>query len=237
VGIVVVVHTTKAPSPTDPFNEITGTMGLQGAADTLMVMRGPRDSFESEIHVTGRRLMAPVSALTRWEPELGVITWLGDLETARESGHQAAVLEALAGAQGEALSAGRIAEETGLDSSAVRTLLCRLVKPGGFVGPSAGGTRRYPRRRNSPFSPPVREVASCNATAHATGATLLHCCVVAFWDEAGRPSSSQGDTSREVHARQRRGRGLNATPTQQPIDRSSMIPPNATTQQRNRGFK
>ncbi len=115
IAIVVVVHTTKDPKPGDPFNEITGTMGLQGAADTLIVLRGPRGSYDSEIHATGRRLRAPVRAMTRWEPELGTISWLGDLDEAREGGQQGSVLEAIEAAAPESVTAKDLEELTGLD--------------------------------------------------------------------------------------------------------------------------
>lgn len=128
IGIVVVVHTTKMPSPTDPFNEITGTMGLQGAADTLIVMRGPRASNEAEIHAAGRRLDAPVHALTRWDGAEGAISWLGDVDEVQESGQQDEVLAALAEVAPSVVSPKELSDITGLDSGHVRMALSRLVR-------------------------------------------------------------------------------------------------------------
>ncbi len=38
----------------DPFDTISGTLGLNGAADTLLVMKRTRSDSEATIHMTGR---------------------------------------------------------------------------------------------------------------------------------------------------------------------------------------
>jgi AAA domain len=52
VGIVLTHHLRKAPSEDDPFDEVSGTLGLTGAADTIVVMK--RHSGMVRIYVRGR---------------------------------------------------------------------------------------------------------------------------------------------------------------------------------------
>jgi len=52
LGIVVTTHLRKAPSEDDPFDEVSGTLGLTGAADTIVVMK--RHSGMTKIYVRGR---------------------------------------------------------------------------------------------------------------------------------------------------------------------------------------
>jgi hypothetical protein len=53
VAIVCVLHLRKMLS-SDPFEMISGTTGLTGAADTNMVLMRPRNSPDGVLHITGR---------------------------------------------------------------------------------------------------------------------------------------------------------------------------------------
>jgi hypothetical protein len=53
VTILTIMHTRKAKAE-DIFDEIGGTTGVQGAADTMMVLVRLRKSTSGELHVTGR---------------------------------------------------------------------------------------------------------------------------------------------------------------------------------------
>jgi RecA-family ATPase len=52
VGIVLNTHLRKAPSDDEPFDEVSGTLGQSGAADTIIVMK--RHSGMMKIYVRGR---------------------------------------------------------------------------------------------------------------------------------------------------------------------------------------
>jgi hypothetical protein len=56
VAILTIMHTRKAKAE-DLFDEIGGTTGIQGAADTMMVLVRPRKSTTGELHVTGRDIL------------------------------------------------------------------------------------------------------------------------------------------------------------------------------------
>src|SRR5262249_24479479 len=52
VGIVINCHLRKAPSDDDPFDEVSGTLGLSGAADTIIVMK--RHAGMVKVYLRGR---------------------------------------------------------------------------------------------------------------------------------------------------------------------------------------
>jgi hypothetical protein len=55
VAVLLVHHTRKMRDPGDPFNEISGTTGIMGCADTIwMLSKENRSDTEATFHVTGR---------------------------------------------------------------------------------------------------------------------------------------------------------------------------------------
>lgn len=68
VAIVVIHHTRKA-SAEDAFDELNGTSGLAGAADTLLVLQRPRDEAQGVLHVTGREIADETSYVVRFNRE------------------------------------------------------------------------------------------------------------------------------------------------------------------------
>ena len=54
VTILLVHHLRKTPDKTDPFNEISGSTGLTGAPDTIMVLKRGRGQADGILHITGR---------------------------------------------------------------------------------------------------------------------------------------------------------------------------------------
>lgn len=68
VAIVVIHHTRKA-SAEDVYDELNGTSGLAGAADTLIVLQRPRDESEGVLHVTGREIENETSYAVRFSHE------------------------------------------------------------------------------------------------------------------------------------------------------------------------
>lgn len=51
---IVVLHHTRKAAADDPFDTISGTQGLAGAADTSVILRRSRGQADCELHVTGR---------------------------------------------------------------------------------------------------------------------------------------------------------------------------------------
>jgi hypothetical protein len=70
VAILVVHHTRKA-SADDFLDEINGSQGLAGGADTIIVLKRMRGSADAELHVTGRDVDEATYALN-FDPRLGL---------------------------------------------------------------------------------------------------------------------------------------------------------------------
>lgn len=90
LSVLFVHHTSKTKDKDDPFNEITGTNGISGAMDTMLVLKkNTRQSQEATLYVTGRdvsqnELVIRHNELTcRWEL-LGKASELARLEKAQQ---------------------------------------------------------------------------------------------------------------------------------------------------------
>jgi RecA-family ATPase len=54
VAVIAVHHTRKAADESDVFNEVSGSTGLTGAADAILIAKRARNTAEAVLHVTGR---------------------------------------------------------------------------------------------------------------------------------------------------------------------------------------
>lgn len=54
IAILLVHHTRKAADDGDVFNEVSGSTGLTGAADAILIAKRARNTSEAVLHVTGR---------------------------------------------------------------------------------------------------------------------------------------------------------------------------------------
>ena len=92
VAIVIIHHLRKAESD-DPFDTVSGTLGLTGAPDTILVLR--RDASGAVIlHGRGRDLVEIEKAVT-FSKDACTWTITGSAAEARASGSRKAILDAL----------------------------------------------------------------------------------------------------------------------------------------------
>ncbi len=54
IAVIAVHHTRKMADETDVFNEVSGSTGLTGAADAILIAKRARNTSEAVLHVTGR---------------------------------------------------------------------------------------------------------------------------------------------------------------------------------------
>lgn len=83
VAILVVHHLRKMPDADDPLSEISGTTGLVGCADTIMVLKRARGSNSAQLFVTGRDVEERWVPMT-WDPD----TCRWSMDTAEQSEQQ-----------------------------------------------------------------------------------------------------------------------------------------------------
>lgn len=153
VAIVVVLHTRKGES-SDPLEMVSGTLGLSGAADCVLVLRRERGQADASLFVTGRDVEEQDLAL-RWEKD-DVLGWslLGNADQFRKSKERQQIIDAIQSMPG--MSPAEIADAIGKPRGGVRYLLFAMTRDADI---RTRDGKYYPSTNanspNSPFSPPV----------------------------------------------------------------------------------
>lgn len=126
VAVVVVHHTRKAESD-DAFETISGTHGLTGVADSLLVLASHGQG--AKLSGQGRDLEGFEKALTRDEFSGG---WrlVGDARALASTGERQALLDVLQEADGEPLRTAAIAKDAGVSVSSASHRLKGLLDEG-----------------------------------------------------------------------------------------------------------
>jgi hypothetical protein len=126
VAIAIVHHLRKSAAEVDPFEKVSGTLGLSGGVDTVLIL--DRDSNGATLYGRGRdieeieKAVEFVREICRWRV-------LGQAAEVRRSDERSAILDALREAA-EPLSPREVADLTGHSYDAVRQTLIRMAKAG-----------------------------------------------------------------------------------------------------------
>jgi hypothetical protein len=126
---VVAVHHVRKMEADDPFDSVSGTNGLTGAADTIIVLK--RDSGGVTLYARGRDIEELELAV---QFDKAACRWrvLGDADEVHRSDERRAILKALED-EAEPMSAQMIADVTGHAYPATRKLLFRMGHDGEIV--------------------------------------------------------------------------------------------------------
>ena len=126
---IVLIHHTRKNKDGDTFDHISGSTGLTGAPDSLLVLRRQnRVKADAVLKGVGRDLEGFDEA---FRFNKGSLRWtvLGDSSSFRQETNGDMVLEALKNSP-KSLNAKAISDETGLKTELVRTTLSRLAERG-----------------------------------------------------------------------------------------------------------
>jgi DNA-binding transcriptional ArsR family regulator len=135
VAVVVVHHTRKAVAD-DVFETVSGSTGLTGVADAILILQRKRNETDTRLHVTGRDISEAELAI-KFDPTRGMWTILGDAkEFARITPERRKVIEAL-GLQ--PLSPKDLGKVIGKSSDAARNILFKM-RDAGLVQRNPDGT-------------------------------------------------------------------------------------------------
>jgi predicted ATP-dependent serine protease len=126
IAIVLVHHLRKADSD-DPYDLVSGTLGLTGVPDSVLVLK--QDAKGYTLHGRGRDLMEIEKALLFNTNDNGLWIILGNAGEVRQSNERGAILAALEEA-GEPLGPNEIAAAVGAKPVNVRKLLAKLASEG-----------------------------------------------------------------------------------------------------------
>jgi hypothetical protein len=126
VAIVIVHHLRKSLAEIDPFEKVSGTLGLSGGVDTVLIL--DRDGSGATLYGRGRDIEEIETAV---EFDAATCRWrvLGAAADVHRSDERKVILETLADAS-EPLSPREVADLTGHSYDAVRQMLARMAKQG-----------------------------------------------------------------------------------------------------------
>jgi AAA domain len=135
---VLVVHHVRKMDSDDAFDTVSGTLGLVGAADTVLVLK--RDARGVILHGRGRDI-DEIERAMRFDKTTGRWSILGEADDVRKSDERKSIVEALR-ATGETTVSQLIAA-TGMKRNALERLLHKMVR-GGEVERTGRGRYRLP---------------------------------------------------------------------------------------------
>lgn len=128
VTILIVHHTRKAQAD-DPLDMVSGTQGLSGGADGVLILKRPRGGDEGELHIMSRDLEQEGAYVVKFERESCHWQMLGEANVISRSSTRREILGVLERA-GKALGPAEIATLTGRTKQSVFKLLQGLVDEG-----------------------------------------------------------------------------------------------------------
>ena len=144
---ILVVHHTRKMAASDPVDEVSGSTGLSGGADGIMVLKRDRGKADAYLHVTGREIENEAELALKWNTALASWTLAGDADEYRLSQERQDIIGALAAGGG--MSPKDLAEALGKSVGSVKVLLGEMVKAGQVSNPAYG---RYDLPANAPYS-------------------------------------------------------------------------------------
>jgi RecA-family ATPase len=127
VSIVIVHHNNKQVKPEDPFDNISGSTGLLGAVDAIIVMQRERGKDVASYWITGKDIEATSRHAMVWKPE--TLSWVleGDAEKYFESEERLEIEELLEAEKG-LWGPKEIAEALGKKPATIRWLMTKMIK-------------------------------------------------------------------------------------------------------------
>jgi hypothetical protein len=142
VAILVIHHTRKMADDSDKFNQISGTLGLNGAADGMLVLERSRKAGTATLSVTGR----DIENETEYGMEFDKLTcrWniLGSAEEAKLSRERLEILNILRGVPTGG-TARFVADSLEIKLDSARKRLRRMERDGYLVGHQERGKKEY----------------------------------------------------------------------------------------------
>ena len=141
VAVVVVHHTRKSRDQVDPFDRVSGTLGLSGAADTALIL--DRDGSGVTLYGRGRDI-AEIETAVQFNKDLCRWSVMGRASEVHQSDVRKAVTDVLLVTR-EPMSPVTIAEATGQTRGSIKTLLFRMHTKGEVLK-TAKGAYIHPSR-------------------------------------------------------------------------------------------
>jgi hypothetical protein len=127
IAIVVLLHDRKAEAD-DPFDTVSGTLGITGAADAIILMKRDQKAGSCVLHGRGRDIEEFEKAM-RFEKDSCTWRMTGDAEEQRQSAERQKILKAIRDAN-RPLARKDIVAATGMKSNNVGVFLYEMTGSG-----------------------------------------------------------------------------------------------------------
>lgn len=125
---VLVIHHVRKMEADDPLESLSGTNGLTGAADTVMVLQPDKGTGHKILYVRGRDVEEAEKAV-RFEPDTGQWKLLGNAAEIGRTDERQAILDVLRG-KSNPLTTREISDFLGKNYDTVRKALTRMAMAG-----------------------------------------------------------------------------------------------------------
>lgn len=129
---VLIIHHTRKMGSDDPLAQVSGTYGLTGAVDTVLVLRRERGQADAYLFATGRDIQERDLAL-RFDPHVGTWTALGDAEQYLMSEQRHRILTAVKAHGTDGATPKEVADYLDADRKeydVIRQLMLKMVNDG-----------------------------------------------------------------------------------------------------------
>jgi hypothetical protein len=159
---ILVVHHLRKLGAADPLDEISGSTGLSGGADGVLVLKRDRGRADAYLHVTGREIEEEAELALRWDTDLASWTLVGDAEEYRISQERQDIVRVLEEAE-EPMTPKEVAELLGKPPNTVKYLMWKMSKDGQLA---TAGKGRYSLTTN-PANPLTANPGSSEGSVSA----------------------------------------------------------------------
>jgi hypothetical protein len=127
IALLVIHHTRKAMAD-DAMDDVSGSIGLTAAADTILLLRRDRGKAEACLSIHGRDIEEQEIALA-WDVGKCIWSYLGDARQVRMSEERRTVIDCIQKAE-TAPTPKQISELLGKPVNSIKQMLLRLTRDG-----------------------------------------------------------------------------------------------------------
>lgn len=124
--IMVVTHFRKDTEVDDPYDAVSGSTGLTGAVDGVMLLQGERGAADAFLYVDGRDIENSQDYALRWDNHIKNWSIQGDAPKYRMSQERREIVEVLE--KNAPMGPKAIAEVLDKNVSTIKNLLSKMVK-------------------------------------------------------------------------------------------------------------
>ncbi len=133
---LLVVHHLRKSGSEDPLDQVSGTTGLTGAADAILILNRGRNQADAVLTITGRDVEENELALS-FDKDMTTWTLLGSAQKYTMSKERIEIVEVLEDS-GDTLTSKEIADLLGKNENAIRKLLKKLADDGTIIRSERG---------------------------------------------------------------------------------------------------